>query len=119
VLTSATTITAGQVVTGIVESDDPVCFPNWDSSGHCRQYELTASIDGTLVATLTWPGASRGLWDPDLFLVTPDQSWIWAGELRPGKRGSIPVSRGASYRLVILSYGPFPDRFELAVDVNP
>jgi hypothetical protein len=117
--TGAVTIAAGQIVTAAVESEDPVCFPNWDSTGHCRQFEMTALIDGTLVATLMAHGPSRGIWDPDLFLVGPDESWIWAGDPRPGRRGSMSVSRGATYRLVVVAYGPFPDRFELTAEVNP
>jgi hypothetical protein len=118
--TSATTIAAGQVVAGAIESADPVCFPNWDSTGHCQQYEVTAPLDGSLVAILTWPpGPSRGIYSPELFLVAPDQSWIWADEIFPNRRGSAHVSKGDTYRLVVLSYGPFPDRYELTADVYP
>jgi hypothetical protein len=96
-----------------------VCFPNWDSTGRCRQYDLTAAMDGTLVAVLTWPGPSRGIYSPELFLVAPDQSWIWADEIFPNRRGSARISKGETFRLVVLAYGPYPDRYELTADVHP
>jgi hypothetical protein len=69
--TSATVIAAGEIAGGAVQSTDPVCFPNWDLMGRCRQYELTAAIDGTLVAILTWPDPARGIYSPELFFVAP------------------------------------------------
>jgi hypothetical protein len=107
------------VVASAIEATDPVCFPNWDSSGRCRQYELTASINGTLVVTLTWPPPSRGIYDPELFLIAPDQSWIYADNVPPSRRGTIRIARGGKYRIVVLAYGEFPDRFELAVEELP
>lgn len=119
IITPATTIVAGQVVAGTVESADPVCFPNWDSSGHCRQYEVTAPVDGLLVVVLNWPAEPpRGIYSPELFLVAPDQSWSFADEVFPNRRGSAQVAKGDTYRLVVLAYGPFPDRYELTADVH-
>ena len=117
--TSATTIGAGETAAGVIEFTDPVCFPNWDSTGHCREYQLTAAIDGTLEATLIWEGLDRGFYNPDLFLVAPDESWIWANELFRKKQGTARISAGETHRLVVLSYGPFPDRFELTALVYP
>ena len=112
---TATAVSDGSVVTSAVEATDPVCFPNWDSRGHCRQYELTASIDGKLVVTLSWPPPSRGVYDPELFLIAPDESWIYADDVPPNRRGTLPIARGGKYRIVVIAYGAFPDRFELAV----
>ena len=117
--TAATAVSNGTVVASAIEATDPVCFPNWDSTGRCRQYELTASINGTLVVTLTWPPPSRGIYDPELFLIAPDQSWIYADIVRPNRRGTIQIARGGKYRIVVLAYGQFPDRFELAVEELP
>ena len=81
--------------------------------------ELTASINGTLVVTLAWPPPSRGVYDPELFLIAPDQSWIYADVVPPNRRGTIRIARGGKYRIVVLAYGQFPDRFELAVEELP
>lgn len=116
---TAIAVSDGSVVASAVEATDPVCFPSWDSTGRCRQYELTASIDGTLVATLTWPPPSRGAYDPELFLVAPDESWIYADDLPPNRRGTLRITRGGKYRIVVIAYGAFPDRFELAVNELP
>jgi hypothetical protein len=56
---SGTPIAAGSRVQGIVQASDPVCFPNWDSSGHCRQFDHTASSDRTLRVTLKWESLAR------------------------------------------------------------
>ena len=116
---TVTAVSDGSVVAGAVEATDPVCFPNWDSKGRCRQYELTASINGTLVVTLAWPPPSRGAYDPELFLVAPDESWIYAFDDPPNRRGTLPITRGGKYRIVVIAYGEFPDPFELAVKELP
>jgi hypothetical protein len=116
---TATAVSDGSVVASAVEATDPVCFPNWDSNGRCRQYELTASINGTLVVTLTWPPPSRGVYDPELFLIAPNESWIYADDAPPNRRGTLPIARGGKYRIVVIAYGEFPDRFELAVKELP
>jgi hypothetical protein len=105
------------VVSGTIELADPACFPNWDLSGHCRQYELTPSMDGTLIATLRGSGPSRGVYNPELFLVAPDASWYWAPEEWPERRLRLAVRQGKSYRIVVLAYGPFPETFQVTADV--
>jgi hypothetical protein len=49
-------IAAGALIEGTVTGDDPVCFYNWDATGHCRQFDVVAASDGVIVATLTWTG---------------------------------------------------------------
>jgi hypothetical protein len=117
VLTAATRITPGEIVLASIELADPACFPNWDSAGHCRQYELTAPTDGTLLATLRVSGPSRGFYNPELFLVAPDASWYWAPEEWPERRLRLQARQGESYRIVVLAYGPFPEAFQVTADV--
>jgi hypothetical protein len=118
-LTPAIRIAVGEIVSGAIELADPACFPNWDSTGHCRQYELTPSMDGTLIATLGTSAPSRGFYNPELFLVAPDDSWYWAPEDWPERRLRLTVRQGESYRIVVLAYGPFPETFQVTADVVP
>ena len=76
---ASTPIVAGSLIQGTVEPGDPVCFPNWDSSGHCRQFDLTASTDGILLATLKWERPSLGLYRPR---IVPDVAGRSLGLLR-------------------------------------
>jgi hypothetical protein len=119
VRTSATTITPGEVTAGTIMATDLACFPNWDSTGRCRQYEMTPTTDGTLLGTLRLTGPSRGVYDTELFLLAPDGTWVWAPESWPERRVSMQVRGGESYRLVVLGYGPFPERFDLVAVVEP
>jgi hypothetical protein len=112
-------IAAGTLIEGTVTKADPVCFPNWDSSGHCRQYDFVAASDGVIVATLTWTGPSRGLYDPDVFLAAPDGSWDVAQAGWPEKHVTIAVRSGVTYRVVVMSYGESEFTFGLRVDVQP
>ena len=109
---SGTPIVAGSLVQGTVEAGDPVCFPNWDSSGHCRQFDLTASSDGTLRATLTWEGLSLGGYDPELFVISPDGAWVYSP-----RHLSFRGSTGQTYRIVVIGY-QLPQAFEVIVEVQ-
>jgi hypothetical protein len=113
-------ITAGTLIEDTVTKADPVCFPNWDSSGHCRQYDFVAASDGVIVATLMWTGPSRGpLYDPDVFLAAPDGQWDYAHDAWPEKHVTIRARGGVIYRVVVISYGEADFRFGLRVDVQP
>jgi hypothetical protein len=114
---SGTPIVAGSLVQGTVEARDPVCFPNWDSSGHCRQFDLTAASDGTLRATLKWEGPSRGVDDPELFVISPDGAWIYSEDLWPERHLSFRGNTGQTYRIVVIGYQP-PQEFEVLVEVQ-
>jgi hypothetical protein len=112
-----TPIVAGSLIQGTVGPGDPVCFPNWDSSGHCRQFDLTASSEGTLRATLRWEGPSRGVYDPELFLISPDGAWVYSEDPWPERHLSFHGSTGQTYRIVVIGYQP-PQAFEVVVEVH-
>jgi hypothetical protein len=112
-------IAAGVLVQGTVTGDDPVCFPNWDATGHCRQYDFVAASDGVIAATFTWTGPSRGLYDPDVFLAAPDGQWDFAQDGWPEKHVTIRARNGVTYRVVVMSYGESELGFGLRVDVQP
>jgi hypothetical protein len=114
---SGSPIVVGSLVQGTVESGDPVCFPDWDSSGHCRQFDLTASSDGTLRATLKWDGPSRGVFDPELFLISPDGAWDYSEDPWPERHLIFHGSTGQTYRIVVIGYQP-PQAFEVLVEVQ-
>lgn len=114
---SGSPIVAGSLTQGTVESGDPVCFSNWDSSGHCRQFDFTASSDATLRATLTWEGPSRGLYDPELFVVSPNGAWVYSEDLWPERHLIFHGSTGQTYRIVVIGYH-LPQGFEVLVEVQ-
>ena len=114
---SSIPIVTGSPIQGTVDAGDPVCFPNWDSSGHCRQFDLTASSDGTLRATLTWEGPSRGVYDPELFLIPPNGAWVYSEDPWPERHLSFHGSTGQTYRIVVIGYQP-PQAFEVLVEVQ-
>jgi hypothetical protein len=116
---AGTPIGPGDVVDGLIQQSDPVCFYNWDATGHCRQYFLQAPGDGTILATLRWPPPSRGMYDPEVFLVSANGLWEWAADKFPEKHVSVPAKEHESYRVVILAYGPEPQPFELSVQFQP
>src|SRR4029450_9739378 len=64
---SGTVLVPGQSIEGTVGDKDPVCFPNWDSSGHCRQFDITVRGDGILRALVEWTGTPRGVVESDVF----------------------------------------------------
>src|SRR5262245_44481880 len=111
-------IQAGTTVEVIVESSNATCFQNWDASGRCSQYDFTAPADGTLRAVLQVPGLSRGVYNPELFLVTAGGAWEYVGSHWPELEGSLAVKGGMLYRIVIISYGPFPDTLTLSVELR-
>jgi len=110
-------VATGTLVEGVIDGDDPVCFRNWDSSGHCRQFEVTAPADGRLVVTLRWIG-SRGLYDPDVFIVAPDLAWAFSDPGWPEKYAMLPARRSLIYRIVVMAYGPSEQPFKLIAAVE-
>ena len=115
---TGTAIPPGNNVQAVIEDGDPRCFPSWDATGRCRQYDVTTPANGTLVATLTASGSSRGSWNPDVFLVAPDGSWTVADDTWPTKHVSGQIQGGVAYRVVVISYGPFPDVLQVNVEVR-
>ena len=118
-LLPAVAIALGQTVTEAIESSDARCFPAWDATGRCRQYEVTVAADSTLIATLVGSSPSRGEYNTELFLVTAEGDWRDATHTWPERQVSMPAKSGQSFRLLVLSYGPFPDAFEIRADARP
>lgn len=117
-LVPGTSILAGTLVEGVVDGGDPDCFPDWDASGHCRQYDFTALADGMMFATLQWPEPSRGLYNPDVFLVAHDGTWVYAPDGPTQKQARLVVKAGLVYHVVVLSYGTVPQAFRLTVGLE-
>jgi hypothetical protein len=65
---------------------------------------------------LKWEGPSRGLYDPELFVVSPDGAWVYSGDPSP-RDLSFLGSTGQTYRIVVISYQP-PQKFEVLVEVQ-
>jgi hypothetical protein len=118
-LIEGTTLSAGTTAEGTIVAGAPGCYPNWDASGRCAQFDLTPTTDGTLLVRVKWTGPARGSFEPDLFLVTAEGFWVWAGAGWPDKQGTLLVKSGLTYHLVVISYGPFPDTFAVSADVQP
>ena len=114
-----TSVRAGMPIEGTIGAGDPPCFQSWDKTGLCRQFDLTAPGDGTLLATLRWTGPSRGLYDPDVFLVAPTGAWEYSVGDWPEKQTSLAATKGLTYRIVVMSYGPSAQAFVLRVDLLP
>jgi hypothetical protein len=111
-------VSPGADVVATVAADDERCFPNWDSTGRCRQFELTMPADGTLVATMTLPVPDRGFWNPDVFLVAPNGDWLPHEYGRPTTSVRMAAQGGQTYLVLVMSYGPFPDELQLRVEVR-
>ena len=114
-----TSVREGMPIEGTIGAGDPPCFYNWDATGLCRRFDLTALADGKLVATLGWTGPSRGLYDPDIFLVDPSGAWVVSQGGWPEKQASLVAKSGLTYRIVVMSYGPSAQAFVLRVDLVP
>jgi hypothetical protein len=118
-LTTGRAIAIGQRVSDSVQLSDPACFYNWDATGRCRQFDVTPAVAGTLTVTLRWEGPTRGFYDPDVFLVTPDNGWLNTMDTTwPEKHLSRTVTAGTLYRIVVMSYGQALD-FELIAELQP
>lgn len=113
-----TPLTPGASVDVTILADDPQCFPNWDSTGRCRQFEVTLPTDGTLVASVTLPVPDRGWWNPEVFIAAPDGDWREPEYGRTANSVSMSARAGLTYLVVVISYGPFPDVSPLSVEVR-
>jgi hypothetical protein len=105
---TGTTILPGDAIDVRIEDGDPRCFPRWDATGRCRQFDMTMPASGLLLAFLT-VSPSRGIWDPDVFIVAPDGRW---------DSGALQVQQGLIYRILVMSYGPFPDAIRLTLELR-
>lgn len=113
------TISAGTTTEGTIAAVAPGCYQVWDASGRCGQFDITPATGGTLLVDVTWTGSSRGVLEPDLFLVSAEGMWVWSEAGWPHKQGTLRVKSGLTYHIVVISYGPFPDTFAVTADVQP
>jgi hypothetical protein len=111
-------IQLGERLDAVVQAGDAECFPNWDARGRCRAFEVAATATGTLTANMVGSGPSRGLSNPEIFLIAPDGSWTWSGDGWPERHVTMAARNGLVYRIVVISYGPFPDAFALTVEMQ-
>jgi hypothetical protein len=113
------TISAGTTTEGTIAAVAPGCYQLWDATGRCGQFDITPATGGRLLVDVKWTGSSRGVIEPDLFLVTAEGVWAWTGAGWPDKQGTLLVKSGLTYHIVVISYGPFPDTFAVTADVQP
>lgn len=113
-----TPISAGQTVNASIKSTDVHCWDNWDRNAACRQFDFAAPTDGRLVATLTWEGPDRGMYNPELILVSPDGSYVCCEQSGMTRGGQFPVKGGLTYRILVLSYADALD-FALTAHILP
>jgi hypothetical protein len=108
-------VASGQTVDSRTEPTDPACWPNWDASGRCKAFEITAPSDGTLTvaARLASPAGGDNL---DLFLIDPGRAYVvsWSGV--NAEEASLPVTAGSSYGIAVMTYTT-PTPFQLQVEV--
>jgi hypothetical protein len=113
-----TPLAPGSTVDVTVLQDDPRCFYNWDATGACRQFEVTMPADGDLVAEVMLPLPDRGFWNPEVFLVDPYGNWNDPEHYPTTNLVRMRGEAGLTYLVVLISYGPYPDRLRLNVEVR-
>jgi hypothetical protein len=101
-----------------VEGSDTTCFPNWDSRGHCRAFDFVAPQSGRLTITLELPSPSRGLADPEVILIAPNGAWDFTSDAWPLRHVAMDAQSDKTYRIVVISYGPFPDTVYVQADLK-
>jgi hypothetical protein len=112
-----TSIVAGVPMKGTIGGSDPQCFPNWDLTGGCRQYDFIAIADGMVRVKLTLEGPSRGLWNAELFFVMPDGEWQYVPSAWPETASVFSVKSGVN-RILVIGYGE-PQAFQLLAEQQP
>lgn len=110
-------ISPGQLVEAGVAATDPTCFVNWDGTGRCRQFDITAARDGVLDLWLGWSDPSPAS-TMTLFVVRPDGTWIYSPDRIMEVYANVPVSAGSTYHLVVMSYRA-PQDFQMMVALLP
>ena len=117
ILGTGIAISPGEVVQTSVARSDPFCFPFWDLTGQCRQFDLTATQDGTLEVRLSW---SEPVFEMTAFVVHPSVGWISSDWPIVGREARLRVSvtAGSTYHLLMMSYKP-PENFALMATIRP
>jgi hypothetical protein len=110
------TVASGQTVDSRIEPTDPACWPNWDASGRCKAFEITAPFDGTLMVAvrMTTPAALDTL---DLFLIDPGRAYVISSDGINAEEASLPVTAGSIYGVAVMTYATTPVPFQLQVEV--
>lgn len=119
VRTNPAPLPPGASVDVTVFDADPQCFVNWDASGRCRQFEVTMPTDGNLVAAVMHPVPDRGFWNPEVFIAAPSGAWNPPEYGVTANSVSMRGDAGLTYLVVVISYGPFPDRLRVSVEIRP
>ena len=111
------TVASGQTVDSRTEPTDPACWPNWDASGRCKAFEITAPFDGTVTVTVQLASQARTD-EIDLFLIDPGRTYVISYSGLIAEEASLPVVAGSSYGIVVMTYST-PVPFQLRVEVVP
>jgi hypothetical protein len=114
---TGTPLRIGQTVDDRVDANAPNCFPEWDISGRCRQFDVVSDGRGVLVAALDWLPVA-GDWGPDVFIVASTGTWVVSPETDPPRTVSFPAEAGSAYRIVVLSYRPAGEDFRLKTELQ-
>jgi hypothetical protein len=96
---------------------DPACFVNWDATGRCRQFDITAARAGILDLWLGWSDPSPAS-IMTLFVVQPDGTWTYSPDSTTDVYTNVSVSAGLTYHLVVMSYTA-PQDFQLMAALLP
>lgn len=109
-------VASGQTVDSRTEPTDPACWPNWDASGRCKVFEITAPFDGTLMVAvrMTTPAAHDTL---DLFLIDPGRAYVISSAGINVEEASLPVTAGSAYGVAVMTYDITPVPFQLQLEV--
>jgi hypothetical protein len=57
------------------------------------------------------------VYDPELFVISPDGTWEYSGGWWPERYVSLHVSTGQTVRILVIGYQP-PQPFEVLVEVQ-
>jgi hypothetical protein len=57
------------------------------------------------------------VYDPELFVISPDGAWVYAEDSWPERHLSFRGSAGQTYRIMVIGYQP-PQKFEVLVEVQ-
>jgi hypothetical protein len=108
-LGQATRLEIGQHFEGTVVTRDPVCYPQWDASGRCRLFAITAATAGILTVTMSVPNRFD---DMDFFIATGSQPTRTDLESDNRWRARVEARTGQQWDFWVMSYDP-PRDFEL------
>ena len=109
-------VVAGGTVDGQIVAADPACYQNWDASGRCKVFEITAPVDGTMTVDVR-SGSPQGSDNLDLFLIDPGRAYVisWSGI--NAEEASLAVTAGSTYGIAVMAYS-VPVEFQLHVEVE-